>query len=330
VHKQWQSIFRYTAAHPISALINTGLTTMRNDARDEINELPSLSAARIEPSLQASSSSASEAFTAQSPTHVLSDTPQSNKAIGVLSALTLALLCAGGTFAWWSMQRIERLEQQLVATQDSFSRISEDAAGRIKDISGKFTATESSVLSDNEVLKMRLNKIESAAVEAAKQQQINLSEHASRLTKISGTLDALKTTTNQQQQAVEQQKNTLNTLQKELNARLEQQHQQLTELTKSSQINQQQLAQWVEQGQTLRNLTSKLNTLQKSAVTTEEVTRLQQDILILRSELEQRSSAPAVLQQGPSIADFDAYRAQTNRTISALQEQVRNVQKNAP
>ena len=310
---------------------------MRNDTRDEINELPSLSAARTEPSLKTSSDPDAETFSTQAHAQVFSEAPQSNKALGVLSALTLALLCASGTFAWWSMQRIELLEQQLVATQDSFSRISEDAAGQIKDISVKFTATESSVLGDNEVLKMRLNKIENAAVEAAKQQQINFSENAARLTKANSelassrnALDALKTSNNQQQQAVEQQKNVLNSLQKDIDARLEQQNQQLSKLAKNSENNQQQFAQLAEHGKTLQSLTAQLNTLQKSTVAPDAVTRLQQDILILRSELEQRPSTPAASQSGPSIADFDAYRAQTNRTISALQEQVRNLQKNAP
>jgi len=65
-------------------------------------------------------------------------------------------------------------------------------------------------------------------------------------------------------------------------------------------------------------------------VTSADLTRLQQDMLILRSELEQRSSTTSSAHNGPSLADFDAYRAQTNRTISALQEQVRHLQKNAP
>ena len=232
---------------------------------------------------------------------------------------------------------MQLLEQQLVATQDSFSRISEDAAGRIKDISGKFSATESSVLGDNEILKMRLNKIENAAVEAAKQQQINFTEQAARLTKTTSelassqsALNALKTTLNQQQQAIEQQKNTASTLQKELNARLEQQTQQLTQLAKSSEISQQQLAQLAEQGKSLQNLSAKLNKLQQTTVATDDIKRLQQDILILRSELEQRPAAAPAKHTGPSLADFDAYRAQTNRTISALQEQVGNLQKNAP
>lgn len=306
---------------------------MRNDAHDEIDELPSLSAARAESPVSPPHQYNTEFVTAQP----LLVAPQSNKGLGVLSALTLALLCASGTFAWWSMQRIQLLEQQLVATQNSFSRISEDAAGRIKDITGKFTATESSVLNDNEVLKMRLNKIESAAVEAAKQQQIYVTEHTARLTKLNSELLStteasrqLRTTTEQQQQIIEQQKNALSSLQKDLDTRLSQHDQQLSVLQKNSDTNQQQSVQLAEHAKNLQDITTQLNKLQQNMPVSEDFKRLQQDVLILRSELEQRPSQTTASQQGLSVADFDAFRAQTNRTINALQEQLRNLQKNAP
>ncbi len=308
---------------------------MRNDAHDEINDLPSLNAARTNSPKHTESDDSYAPYTTQPDQQIYSYAPQSNKAVGLLSALTLALLCASGTFVWWSMQRMQLLEQQLVATQDSFSRISEDAAGRIKDISGKFSATESSVLSNNETLKMRLNKLESVAVETTKQQQISLTAQTAHLTKISAELanlqetsGKLQTATAQQQQAFEQQKNTLNALQTDLSTRLEQQLQHIAKLQKSSDANQQLLAQLPAHDKTLQGLTAQLNKLQKNTVSNDELTRLQQDMLILRTELEQRP-APAS-NQGPSLSDFDAYRAQTNRTIAALQEQVRNLQKNTP
>lgn len=306
---------------------------MRNDEHDEINELPSLSAARHEPSFKAASRPEPAALSAIPSAQTVDHVAQPSKAVGVLSALTLALLCAGGTFAWWSMQRIELLEQQLVATQDSFSRISEDAAGRIKDITGKFTATESSVLGDNEILKMRLNKIESAAVDVAKQQQIILTEHTSRLTKTQSELASLQSTINrlsrEQKLSIEQQNSSLNSLQKELKTGLSEHSQQLSSLTKSHQDSQQQMAQLAEQKQDFKRLNQQLLALQKSSGSKDDLTRLQQDILILRSELEQRPAAATASNQGPSLNDFDAYRAQTNRTINTLQEQVRNLQKNA-
>lgn len=309
---------------------------MRNDAHDEINDLPSLSAVCTETSDQSATVAAAEPLT-ENQAQINTPVSSSSKAVGILSAVSFALVCASASFVWWSMQRMQLLEQQLVATQDSFSRISEDAEGRIKAISGQFTATESSVLGDNERLKMRLNKIESAAVETAKQQQISTAAHAAQLTKISNELSTLvdalavmKKHSEQQQQILEQQKNTLSTVQQELRTGLASYQQQLTDLQKTSTQHQQHFAQLSEQEKKLAHLATQLAALQKNTVTSADLTRLQQDMLILRSELEQRSSTTSSAHNGPSLADFDAYRAQTNRTISALQEQVRHLQKNAP
>lgn len=309
---------------------------MRNDAHDEINDLPSLSAVCTETTDQSATVAAAEPLT-ENQAQINTPVSSSSKAVGILSAVSFALVCASASFVWWSMQRMQLLEQQLVATQDSFSRISEDAEGRIKAISGQFTATESSVLGDNERLKMRLNKIESAAVETAKQQQISTAAHAAQLTKISNELSTLvdalavmKKHNEQQQQVLEQQKNTLNTVQQELRTGLASYQQQLTDLQKTSTQHQQHFAQLSEQEKKLAHLATQLTALQKNTVDNAELTRLQQDMLILRSELEQRSSTTSSAHNGPSLADFDAYRAQTNRTISALQEQVRHLQKNAP
>lgn len=309
---------------------------MRNDAHDEINDLPSLSAVCTETPDQSATVAAVEPLT-ENQAQINTPASSSSKAVGILSAVSFALVCASASFVWWSMQRMQLLEQQLVATQDSFSRISEDAEGRIKAISGQFTATESSVLGDNERLKMRLNKIESAAVETAKQQQISTAAHAAQLTKISNELSTLvdalavmKKHNEQQQQVLEQQKNTLNTVQQELRTGLASYQQQLTDLQKTSTQHQQHFAQLSEQEKKLAHLATQLTALQKNTVDSADLTRLQQDMLILRSELEQRSSTTSSAHNGPSLADFDAYRAQTNRTISALQEQVRHLQKNAP
>ena len=309
---------------------------MRNDAHDEINDLPSLSAVCTETTDQSATVAAAEPLT-ENQAQINTPASSSSKAVGILSAVSFALVCASASFVWWSMQRMQLLEQQLVDTQDSFSRISEDAEGRIKAISGQFTATESSVLGDNERLKMRLNKIESAAVETAKQQQISTAAHAAQLTKISNELSTLvdalavmKKHNEQQQQVLEQQKNTLNTVQQELRTGLASYQQQLTDLQKTSTQHQQHFAQLSEQEKKLAHLATQLTALQKNTVDSADLTRLQQDMLILRSELEQRSSTTSSAHNGPSLADFDAYRAQTNRTISALQEQVRHLQKNAP
>lgn len=309
---------------------------MRNDAHDEINDLPQLSAARTEPVLHISQHAQDADFTA--PTHAaeLHTAPTSNVGVGFLSALIIALLCASGAFAWWSVQRIQQLEQQIIATQAVFVRISEDAADRIKAISGQFTATESSASTDTETLKTRLNTLESAAVEQAKQQHIRLTEYSARLTQLNTELTQLRevastldATSAQQQQTFEQQNNSLNTLQQDFTTRFTQQEQQLASLHTSNDAYQQQRAQLNDQVTALQNLSTQLAQLQKNSVSVEELGRLRQDILILRSEVERRATVSAAARyNGPSLTDFDAYRAQTNRTINALQEQVRQLQKN--
>ena len=70
------------------------------------------------------------------------------------------------------------LEMQLVATQESFARISEDAAGRLQDISGK-VATESNVTTESEAVKLRIKQLEQQAIDLARQQQAFATEQQS-------------------------------------------------------------------------------------------------------------------------------------------------------
>jgi hypothetical protein len=73
--------------------------------------------------------------------------------------------------AWWSFQQISLMEQQLVATQESFARISEEAAGRLQDISGKVVASQTNVTSDSEALKLQIKQLESKLQDQSQQQQ---------------------------------------------------------------------------------------------------------------------------------------------------------------
>ena len=60
--------------------------------------------------------------------------------------------------------------QQLVATQESFARISEEAAGRLQDISGKVVASEANVNNGSEALKAQIKQLETQLLEQGKQQ----------------------------------------------------------------------------------------------------------------------------------------------------------------
>ena len=321
---------------------------MRNDTDDNLDDVSSLPNGRIEPQLN---TPATDTATSLHPTRPAA--PQRTKGVGVLSALTLAILCSSAAFGWWSIQRMQLLEQQLVATQNSFSKTSEAAAGRIQDITGKVNAAQSSVLNDNTTLKKRLEALERAAVETQKQQHTQSTEQASRINTLSSelahhtqlserfkaSLDAQQNSLSQQEKTLAaleptlaQHSKTLTKLQADVSQQIDSQRTQLQQLASKLQEQQPQLAQLEQLNTKLNTLSSQTTALQKSTSNTDDITRLQQDMLILRSELDNRPAAkvaPAAV-PAPSLADFDAYRAQTNRTISALQEQIRNLQKSTP
>lgn len=328
-----------------------GTVTMRNDAHDDSDGLAKLNTERIEPKL--STTDADELPFLDSPLTAPAQptAASSNKAVGALSALTLAILCSTAAFGWWSMQRIELLEQQLIATQDSFSKISEDAAGRISAITGQFTATESSVLGDLQALTQRLTTLESNAIEAHKQQQISLTAQAADLSTLNTELlgidertQRLNTRINQHDKMLTQHSNRLTEQSSVLHKTLTEQQERLSQFEHTVDNNQQLLSQLQHEldnhqqqlvqldsfNTQLQSLTTQLTQLKNNSNNNDAIQRLQQDLLIVRSELEQRPAPVANSQKGPSLADFDAYRAQTNRTISTLQEQVRNLQKNTP
>jgi hypothetical protein len=120
---------------------------MRNDANDDFDDVPSLRADSLD----------DDDFVPSTRTAVHSRTPPVVKvraaSTGPLWALVGALFFAFAGLAWWSFQQISLMEQQLVATQESFARISEEAAGRLQDISGKVVASQTNVTSDSEARK---------------------------------------------------------------------------------------------------------------------------------------------------------------------------------
>jgi DNA repair exonuclease SbcCD ATPase subunit len=311
---------------------------MRNDAQDDIDELPKLTSERKEPRLDSSAVHTTPIDSPRGIGAAANTQGRSNKALGVLSALTIAIACSSAAFGWWSMQRMQLLEQQLIATQNSFSKINEDAAGRISAITGTVTATQNTVLSDNEALKKRLNTLESRAVNTHKQQQISLTENTSRLNKLNTELATLADHTSKldsqleaQKTAATQQEKTFTAAQVELSKSFKTQQTQLQDLKSTLASNKQQLAQLNELDKRLKSISSELSALQKRPTLNDDVTRLQQDLLILRSQVDNLPTPAATASNvGPTLADFDAYRAQTNRTITALQKQVHNLQTNTP
>ena len=275
---------------------------MRNDANDELDHVPSLRADHRDHDDYA----AEQSEPARSPANgrAAAVAPVKSASTGPLWALVGALMIALGGLGWWSFQQISLMEQQLVATQESFARISEEAAGRIQDISGKVVATESSVTSGSEALKLQVKQLESKLAELSKQQQgasSQRSEQSKRLEQLavqlkgqegsSAKLDASVKKINAEQAALKSEQAAL----------------------KSALAGQSKL------DEKLAGLSSEIEALKKQGNPNQAIARIEQDLLVLKSDLETRSA-------GSSTAEFDAFRAQMTRNISTLQAQVQNLQ----
>lgn len=268
---------------------------MRNDARDELEHVPSLTTGpRDRDEYQAD-----QPIPAQAPQGRAHSYPQVERrrgfGTGPLWALVGALMIALGGLSWWSYQQVSLMEAQLVATQESFARISEEAAGRIQDISGKVVATESNVTSDSEALKLRVKQLESKLAELTKQQQNAAGLQAEQGKRI----DQFATELKGQQSA-----------NGEIGTRLD----KLAGEQKSG------LAGVTKLQEQFKGLDGDVATLKKRGDPSTAIARLEQDLLVLRSELDNRP------QPSNNTAEFDAFRAQVTRNINTLTAQMQNLQ----
>ena len=275
---------------------------MRNDAHDELDHVPSLRAdQRDHDDYQTDHPEPARGNTYGRTTAAA---PVKSASTGPLWALVGALMIALGGLGWWSFQQISLMEQQLVATQESFARISEEAAGRIQDISGKVVATESSVTSGSEALKLQVKQLENKLAELSKQQQgaaSQQSEQGKRLEQLAVQLKG-------QEGGGEKLEATL----KKLNA------EQATLKSEQATLKG-ALAGQSKFDEKLAGLNGEIDALKKQGNPNQAIARLEQDLLVLKSDLETRSA-------GSSTAEFDAFRAQMTRNISTLQAQVQNLQ----
>ncbi|MBT9300850.1 MULTISPECIES: ATPase [Pseudomonas] len=267
---------------------------MRNDTKDDFDNVPSLRADVGD----------DDDFVPTAATSMRSRPAPVVKvksaSTGPLWALVGALLFAFAGLAWWSFQQISLMGQQLVATQESFARISEEAAGRLQDISGKVVASEASVNTGSEALKLQIKQLESQLLEQGKQ-QLGVAGQATdldqRLAQMSASTTEL-TTANTQLQAQVQ------TLASELTA------------LKAAQVEAGKLNAEVKE------LTTDVAALKKQGNPATAIARLEQDLLVIKSELDNRAAT-----EGPSNKEFDVFRIQTTRNITTLQTQMQNLQR---
>ncbi|MDD2053781.1 ATPase [Pseudomonas putida] len=270
---------------------------MRNDANDDF-DLPSLSAKERDEDDYPSTVGARERTTVSSRTTpvVRVKGPSTGPLWALLGAFFIALVGLG----WWSFQQISLMEQQLVATQESFARISEEAAGRLQDISGKVVASESSVTSDSEALKLQVRQLESRLLEQGKQQQ-----------GVAGQQSGLDKRLEQMSAQTAEQLN----VQGQLQAQVKSLTAELASL-KAAQGDQAKLEAQ------LKSLASDIAALKKQGNPSAAIERLEQELIVLKSEQETRPAAAS----GASTAEFDAFRGQVTRNISTLQSQIQNLQ----
>lgn len=249
---------------------------------------------------------------------------------GALWALCLSLLFALLGLGYWSHQQQSQLQRQLVATQDSFARISEEAAGRLQAITGKVSATESTLDVAEREQRAQLQKL----IQQLDQLHTTSQSQAQQL-------DGLRTREQSARQAMAQQQAQLELLNEALEE-LPVQLQQLTTAAAQSaaelQAVQLQITQIKEQlqsltplGQQLAEQAEQLAGLQQKLAQQHKVlaglsqtsaSNTEQELLVLRSELEHSTAA---IHQ--SLESIDRFRLQTNRSVNALSEQLSTMQR---
>ena len=295
---------------------------MRNDARDELDNIPSLTAGRdrVEPYpapdldlISKTSGEHGDDGRSRQKRRAASGGGGSKTSTAPLWVMVLALLISIAALGWWSYQKIAMLEMQLVATQESFARISEDAAGRLQDISGKVVATESSVTTESEAVKLRIKQLEQQTVDLARKQQAFATEQQSLAGKQGN-----------QDQRMDEQGKRIERLGTDLQAQ-QGATAALTESVKNLDSQQGSLKSALdEQGKLaarIDSLSKDVAALKQNGNQSQAISRLEQDILVLRSEVDNRP-APSTT----NTAEFDSFRAQVTRTINAMQGQIANLQ----
>lgn len=268
---------------------------MRNDLRDDFDDVPTLRAGTRDDDELLPEHVARSRQKAARPTNT-----------APLWALLVASFIALAGLGWWSFQQISLMEQQLVATQESFARISEEAAGRLQAISGKVEASDASVSTGSEALKLQIRQLQASLAEQGKQQQ-GVAGQAGDLGK---RLEQVLADTREQQKTVTE-------LQTQLQAQLKAVNAELAAL-KAGQLDGGKL------DNELKSLNSEIAALKKQGNPSAAISSLEQDVLVLKSQIDNRPAAAA--SSGASVQEFDAFRGQTTRSLNTLQNQVQNLQ----
>ena len=287
---------------------------MRNDARENYDDVPTLRAGTRDDDELLPARIARSREKAARPA-----------ATAPLWALLCASFIALAGLGWWSFQQISLMEQQLIATQESFARISEEAAGRLQAISGKVAASESSVSSESEALKLQIRQLQAGLTEQGTQQQGvagQAQDLGKRLEQSLAQINEQQQANQAQQQASEARQQASAELQTQLQAQLAAVTAELAAL-KAAQVDGGKIDAQI------KSLGGDIATLMKQGNPSTAIQSLEQDVLVLKSQLDNRPApAPANASAGgPTVQEFDAFRGQVTRNIGTLQSQIQNLQK---
>jgi chromosome segregation ATPase len=281
---------------------------MRNDANDDFDDVPSLRADVLDDDFPPTDRTVVHSRTAPVVKVKAAGT-------GALWALVGALFFAFAGLAWWSFQQISLMEQQLVATQESFARISEEAAGRLQDISGKVVASQTSVTTDSEALKLQIRQLESKLQDQNARQQ-GVAGQASELDKRLAQMTAQSTELDKRLAQLAAQNNEHQAANTQLQAQVKALNAELAALKSAPSDAEKFDAQ-------LKSLGADIVALKKQGNPSAAIERLEQDIVVLKSVQDNR---PPAAPGTTNTAEFDAFRSQVTRNINTLQAQIQNLQ----
>ncbi|KXJ33381.1 MULTISPECIES: hypothetical protein [Pseudomonas] len=273
---------------------------MRNDLLDEMDNVPSLTPERDDRRpVGRRPVEADEVYHEPAAVHArpVRRGPSTAPLWVLVAALTLAL--AG--VAWWSHQQLVLMQEQVVATQENFARISEDAQGRLRDISGKLVESESSGTTSREALLLQVKTLQTKVAELTRQQQGVSDNQQAQDNRLQNLSSALQTGSGE--------------VDTRLKALAEEQAALKNGLAQTGSLAE-QVASLTAQNKALQ---ADIAALKKPSAQSQALGEMQQDLLVLRSELDARPV-------GPDSKEFDAFRLQTTRNITTLQTQVQNLQ----
>jgi len=277
------------------------------------------------------------------PLRLAKEKPRRHPGYGFLWLLVLlqsAALAAGG---WWGWQQLEINKQHQADSLHNLARINEQLGARIQRIDGKLVSTASTVNSGSEHIRQKLAELsahlDALQSELKKQQEGQKTQNARQesleqqfgqlastskaqvesLAELGKQLSVQVKQTSTQNEALSAQK----TAQSETQAALKVLQQAQGEMQKK-------LAQVGEEASAVRGvreqltgvstLATHLSSLQKQMEQTQSaIKRLEREQLALKVEQENRTS-------NQSSAEFDAFRAQTTRSLNNLQTQLQKLQ----